>query len=780
MSLRSLRIWLVAIVTCFVAATSYISFVTIERQDALQKVSRYNTAWNVSQSVSEFMRLEQRIAALAVRNSGTDLDEVRLRFDIFMGRLQTLQSGTAGDFLRQDPERRAIVSDLSESMATIESMLNTAETSEFVPRALEILSAFERPLASVASAANQYGASRVADDQKELIQLHLLFSILAGGLILCGIVLIVLLLLHNRMLGRAHTTSQKLAEDLHGTTTELQLRNSHFDAALNNMSQGLCMADSDGRLIVCNVRFLEIFDISQQKLSPGDSIEKIGMADSDVNGISAFSQVYEQQQRVAAKNRSTSFVQELDDGRAYSIAHEPLREGGWVATYEDITERRQAESKIAYMAHYDALTGLVNRNLLQEKLTSVLEQTECQKAPIAFFALDLDRFKEVNDTLGHDIGDKLLGFVADRLHECANRSDVVARMGGDEFAILRNSPVSVEEHASFASQLIETIGEPYHIDGQEIVIGGSIGIAMSDESTGPEQLLKNADLALYSSKANGRGAYCFFEPEMDAELQARKLLEQDLRQALAEDQFDVYYQPIVNVRDEDISGFEALIRWRHPERGMVPPAEFIPIAEDMGLIIPIGELVLARACATAAKWPGNQSVAVNLSAIQFRTSTLIETISKALSNSGLPADRLELEITESILLMESEQTLATLRELSQLGVRIAMDDFGTGYSSLSYLARFPFDKIKIDQSFVRNLDDRSDSLSIIKLIVGLGRSLGMRTTAEGVETKEQFQMLRAAGCTEVQGYYFAKPAPSSELEHSLSSDNRKLMCRRVA
>ncbi len=780
MSLRSMKFWLVAIVSCFVLATAYISILTFERQAALQKVSRYNTAWYVSQSVSEFLRLEQRLTALNVEGSGVDLEEVRLRFDILIGRLETLQSGAAGDFLKQDSARLAVIRDLTESMNVVEGLFSEAPASGTAIDALELLSSFERPLLSLASAANHFGAKMVAKDQQELIQLQVLFSALAGGLILCGIVLIVLLLRHNTMLGNAQGNLRRLAEDLHGTSAELQLSNSHFDAALNNISQGLCMIDSNGRLIVCNERFLELFGIPREYFLPGEVIHDIKIGTGKRENFQAFLHIYDHQRQIAQQRRSISFVLEHDDGRAFLISHQPLDAGGWVATYEDITDRRQTERKLAYMAHYDALTGLVNRHLLQDKLSDLLSHNATPAIPVAFFSLDLDLFKEVNDTLGHDIGDKLLGHVADRLIDCATNTDVVARMGGDEFAILRDISSGIYDHELFAATILEAISQPYQIDGQEIVIGGSIGIALSDGSADPEQLLKHADLALYRSKATGKGAYCLFQTEMDLELQARKTMEKDLRRALAEDQFEVFYQPIVNIHDEEICGFEALVRWNHPHRGYIPPVEFIPVAEDIGLINPISELVLARSCALAAKWPNNISLAVNLSAIQFRSVTLVNTISEALATSGLAASRLELEITESILLMESEQTLAILHQLRDLGVRIAMDDFGTGYSSLSYLARFPFDKIKIDKSFVRDLNTRADSRSIIKLIAGLGRSLDICTTAEGVETEEQFMELRAAGCTEVQGYYFAMPKPASELGYTLSESRHDIQCHRVA
>ena len=430
----------------------------------------------------------------------------------------------------------------------------------------------------------------------------------------------------------------------------------------------------------------------------------------------------------------------------------------------DVTERKQAEERIAYMAHHDALTLLPNRVLFHERLDEALARVRRHGESLAVHCLDLDHFKGVNDTLGHPIGDDLLKAVAQRLGACLRDSDLVARLGGDEFAIVQSPLRDPNEASALANALIETVSRPYEVRGHEVVVGASIGIALAPaDGEASDALLRNADMALYRAKAEGRGTAHFFEPEMDRRIQARRILELDLRKAFAHGEFELYYQPLINLSSNGVSGFEALLRWRHPERGMVAPAEFIPLAEEIGLIVPLGEWVLRTACSEAVKWPTALKIAVNLSPAQFRSRGVVQAVLTALAYSGLPADRLELEITELVLLGETDVNLATLHQLREIGVRISMDDFGTGYSSLSYLRCFPFDKIKIDRSFVRDLSERPDCLAIIRAVAGLGTSLGIATTAEGVETQEQLDRLRAEGCTEVQGYLFSPPRPATEL-----------------
>jgi len=440
----------------------------------------------------------------------------------------------------------------------------------------------------------------------------------------------------------------------------------------------------------------------------------------------------------------------------------------------DVTERKQAEARIAYMAHHDALTDLPNRVLFHDRLAELLARVRRRGESLAIHCLDLDHFKGVNDTLGHPIGDELLQAVAQRLGQCLRDSDMVARLGGDEFAVVQFPLTSPHEAGALANKLIEVVSRPYEVHGHEFVVGASIGIALAPgDGEAADVLLRNADMALYRAKAEGRGSAHFFEPEMDRRIQARRMLELDLRKAFANGEFELFYQPLINLNANAVSGFEALLRWRHAERGMIAPAEFIPLAEEIGLIVPLGEWVLRKACTEAMRWPAELKVAVNLSSAQFRSRGVVKAVLTALAYSRLPANRLELEITESVLLGETEANLATLHQLREIGVRISMDDFGTGYSSLSYLRSFPFDKIKIDRSFVKELSERPDCVAIIRAVAGLGMSLGIATTAEGIETPEQLERVRAEGCTEVQGYLFSPPRPASELGDLLRAEAAK-------
>ncbi len=430
----------------------------------------------------------------------------------------------------------------------------------------------------------------------------------------------------------------------------------------------------------------------------------------------------------------------------------------------DITERKRAEARLAFMAQHDGLTGLPNRNLLRQQTDEMLLHTRRGTEKIALLVLGLDNFKAVNDTLGHGIGDKLLRGVAKRLRSMLCEEDTLARLNSDEFAIVQSGLTRPEDAALLARRLLQAIGAPYLLEGHSVVIGASIGIAMApgdgDES---EKLLKHADMALSRAKNDSRGMFSFFEAGMDARAQSRRKIEIDLRDAIQRDMLQPYYQPLVDLTSGRITGLEALVRWPDPERGMISPAEFIPVAEETGLISAVGALMLHRACADAALWPDNVRVAVNLSPLQFRAGNLLSQVMDALKRSGLAAERLELEITETLLLEKSSQVQATLHALRALGVRISMDDFGTGYSSLSYLRSFPFDKIKIDQSFVRDLGTNRDAQAIVRAIISLGVGLGVTITAEGVETESELSCLRAEGCHEGQGFLFSRARPNDEI-----------------
>jgi diguanylate cyclase (GGDEF)-like protein len=596
-------------------------------------------------------------------------------------------------------------------------------------------------------------------------------------LLIAGAVLLVVRHLHGyealeaAELARAHAEAELvLADQRERSEHALQIQGQRFDTALNNMLQGLLMFDHAGRLLVANRRFCELFGVPLDCLKPGMSYD--GLTKYIVSaGTTTAQDMHEMRQRRAAlieRNMRATTIWQIENGRSFSVTHQPMQEG-WLTTFEEITERQQAEARMAHLAHHDSLTDLPNRVLFQEKLGHAVAHAR-RGRDLALHCLDLDQFKAVNDTLGHPVGDALLQAVAVRLLERTRETDTVARLGGDEFAILQAPIEGPAVATAFAARLMELFERPFQVAGHQIVIGTSIGIAFApQDSLDPDQLLRSADLALYRAKLDGRGIYRLFHAEMDAQMQARRLLELDLRQALRIGQLELFYQPLISAIGGTVTGFEALLRWRHPTRGIVPPGEFVPLAEEIGLIVPIGEWVLRQACASAASWPNDLRVAVNLSPAQFRSRNLVTAVARALQEFALEPSRLELEITETVMLQDTELTVGILHELHALGVRIAMDDFGTGYSSLSYLRRFPFDRLKIDQSFVRDLCKRQDCGAIIRAVAGLSNELGMLTTAEGVETPEQLALLTAVGCTEVQGYLFSPAVPASEIPRVLRS-----------
>lgn len=557
------------------------------------------------------------------------------------------------------------------------------------------------------------------------------------------------------------------------TSRELERANTKVDAALTNMSQGLCMFGADEKLVIFNPRFAEIYGLPLDKIKTGMTTRELmalAAACTKVTNIDPEAALA-LQQKIIRESKAETVIEHLTDGRTISISHRPLPDGGFVATFEDITERLRAEEKIRHLAHFDALTDLPNRVSFYEQMETVLRYQRRSKS-VAVLSLDLDRFKVVNDSLGHPVGDLLLRKVAERMRSCIRGEDIIGRLGGDEFAIVQVSSENPADVTALARRLIEVIATTYDLDGHQVVVGVSVGVAIfPTDGDQPDALMKNADLALYRAKADGGGTYRFFELEMDARVQARRALELDLRKAVVNGEFDVCYQPVIDVKTGQICSCESLIRWNHPERRMIPPNEFIPVAEGIGLIVPIGEWMLRQSCAEAARWPEHVAIAVNLSPAQFKNGKLVQTVISALAASGLAANRLELEITERVLLQETDDTVAILNQLHDLGVRITMDDFGTGYSSLSYLRRFPFDKIKIDQSFIHDLPTREDSVAIIRAVVGLSSSLGIRTTAEGVETKEQLARLTSEGCDEVQGFFFSPPRRADDIERMLDAQS---------
>jgi len=531
--------------------------------------------------------------------------------------------------------------------------------------------------------------------------------------------------------------------------------------ALTYMSQGLALYDVNGKLILANRRLCEMFGVPCEQV-------RIGMSIAEVLGAIGFSK--RRAQRLEARIHAVppdgemdQTFEEIGDVHVVSIATRPMPDGGWVTTFEDVTERRRAEMQLAFMAHHDALTGLPNRTFFHERLQQATTQAK-RGVPFVLMSLDMNGFKSVNDTLGHAAGDDLLRTVAQRLRACVRESDTVARLGGDEFAIIQTGPKEDGDAVVLAKRLIVALGLPYLLHGQQVTLGCSVGMTIVPrDGSEADDLLKKADMALYRAKKDEALAYSFFEPELDTRLETRRTLERDLRQAMLKDELRLHYQPLVDAQTSEVTSYEALVRWQHPTRGTVSPADFIPLAEESGLIVAIGEWVVRTACEEAATWSKEVKVAVNLSPAQFKSGRLPEMIAEALSFSGLSANRLELEITETVLLQNSEATLKALHRLRDLGVRIALDDFGTGYSSLSYLRSFPFDKLKIDRSFVQDLPESHSSRAIVKAIAALGASFNMAITAEGVERLDQMEYLRGEGCNELQGFYLSRPKPREEL-----------------
>jgi diguanylate cyclase (GGDEF)-like protein len=546
----------------------------------------------------------------------------------------------------------------------------------------------------------------------------------------------------------------------------LTLEKLRLDTAVGNMTQGLLLFDASQRLIICNRRYIEMYGLSADVVKPGCSFRDIVAHRKETGSFNGDTEKYVNLV-LRDINKRNAMTIETPDGRAIQVVNEPLADGGWVATHEDITERRRTEERITHLALYDALTDLPNRTLFHEQIKRELAHVTPDRQ-LAVLYIDIDEFKSVNDSLGHMIGDELLKSVALSLRHCAQESDFVARLGGDEFAIVQTGVRNAADVVDLVDRIFEAIRAPYQCLGHQVSTDASIGIALApQDGSDLDQILKNADMAMYAAKSAGRRTHRFFEPEMDAQVRARRKLEIDLRQAIADGGFEVYYQPCLSLKDGSITGCEALLRWRHPERGMISPAEFIPIAEETGLINQLGEWVLTTACTEAAKWPEGISLAVNVSPVQFKSGTLALKVIASLAASGLPASRLELEITEAVLIRDDDVALAVLHQLRAIGIRIALDDFGTGYSSLSYLKRFPFDKIKIDRCFITDIAEPDGSAGIVQAVVNIAAERRMTTTAEGVETEQQQQLLRALGCSEMQGYLFSAPKPAEAVRDLL-------------
>ena len=574
-----------------------------------------------------------------------------------------------------------------------------------------------------------------------------------------------LVVIAGLLLRRHRLTDQRLAAERR-----------QLSIAVNNIPQGLVLYDASARIIICNQPYLEMFGLSPDVAKPGCTMQRLiahrketGSFDGDVD---EFCNAIIQK---VSLGKATRQLTQAPGGRAIEIINRPLKAGGWVATIEDITERTRVDEKIAHLAHYDGLTDLPNRILFRARLEQALDAIRPGEQ-LAVLYIDIDEFKSVNDALGQPVGDELLKGVADRLRGCIRETDVAARLGGDEFAVIQTAIRNPSETTRLVDEIHSAIRTPLECMGHLITTDASIGIALAPgDGLDLDQLLRNADLALYGAKGDGRRTYRFFEAGMDERAKARRRLELELRQAISDGGLEVYYQPVVNIEDGKVSSCEALLRWRHPERGMISPVEFIPVAEETGLINQLGQWVLDTACAEAVNWPDHIRVAVNVSPVQFRSQALALNVAATLAACGLAASRLELEITEAVLIRDDDAALDVLHQLRKLGVRIALDDFGTGYSSLSYLLRFPFDKIKIDRSFIQDLAGAGASSSIVQAVVTIAAASDMTTTAEGVETEQQRNLLYILGCTEMQGYLFSPAISAVEVGRLLLSHGGRAM-----
>ncbi|WP_227306904.1 putative bifunctional diguanylate cyclase/phosphodiesterase [Acidisoma cellulosilyticum] len=783
---------------CFAMAAAATSYLVLQQTAAAHRLASYNLAFDASQGAAEVMRVETTAARLSMGLPGASRGLLRLRFAILQNRITVLNRTEFTNFIAGHPEVADILPRLSVAVQQIAPLVERPDQTGALPSIVETLQPLEPSLVELMSLTANTVGDNIEAGESRLQWLHSISAAVTGILIVLGIVLIVILLRDNRLMAENYRRLSRMTDELQRTGSQLSsahgaiakaneelnaqnavlrsrdqdlaVQNARFDAALNNMSQGLLMADGAGQVIVCNNRFLELFGLDWLDAPPGRNIGALfaqvaerGLVPPVVGRV-----LLDRVPGLTGQSEPIAFLAETEQ-QAIKVGHKPMLDGGWVATFEDITVQRRADAQTEHLAHHDTLTDLPNRLMFGQSLQTTLNH----RAAGSFFALlllDLDDFKDVNDTLGHIAGDTLLVAAAERLRRCIGPEDSVARLGGDEFAIIQTGPRGIAETEELARRIVATIAEPFYFEGQRVAAGASIGIALCTDNgmNDPESLLRSADMALYRAKAEGRSTWRFFAPEMEEVVRVRSAIASDLRSALDRQELELVYQPIFAFETGRLRQFEALMRWRHPTMGYVTPDRFIPVAEETRLILPMGEWVIGEACRTAMNWPEDVRIAVNLSPVQFRSLQLPRVVEAALARSGLAAQRLELEVTESALLQDGDDVRAMLRELRALGVTVALDDFGTGYASLGYLQKFPFDKIKIDRSFVSQIETRADSVAIVESVVRLGAKLGMMTTAEGIETREQFEILRSFGCDLAQGYLFDRPQSFATIQRKIA------------
>lgn len=771
-------------------AALYISVLIFQRQEALTQIFRYNIAYSASQGMNELLRFRQRLTAVLVEPPQASRQDVELRYQILRSRLSLFEQGEFMNFVSVMPENRETVAQLASALQQIGTFIGEIDRPENAQIALDLTAPLESEMVALASKANEYGATAQAKDQRELLRLHWLFSALALSLVITGFVFIAMLRWQHRLQISVQQRLKATNEDLLRTSAELSesaqaarrandeliTQNLLFNTALNNMSHGLCMFDAQGRLIVSNQKMESIYGLTQEQLRLGTSLHQLigDMVEAGASAQDEAEQVAQLQSRLIEQNRSDTLTQELRDGRTILISHQPMRGGGWVATYEDITERHKAQAQVAYMARHDTLTDLPNRLMMREQLEEILASSNERGLSTAVMCVDLDNFKSINDTLGHPVGDALLRAVAGRIRNTVRETDAVARLGGDEFVVVQGNVEKPEQASSLAKRLIDALDDPYIIEGHQVLTGASVGIAVADpDHEAADDLLMQADVALYQAKGDSRGVFRFYEEGMNKRLQRRRALEAELRSANLDEQFHLVFQPIIGLGTNKVTTFEALLRWTHPVHGPVSPDEFIGIAEDTGAIVQLGEWVLRQVCMEMKSLPDDISIAANLSPMQFTRDDIVETVARVLVETDTPANRLELEITETLLLEDNRKLHADLRRLRQLGTRISLDDFGTGYSSLSYLQKFAFDKVKIDRLFIKEITKSADQAAIVQTIVNLAFTLGMTTVVEGVEMEEQLRIIRAMGCDEAQGNLFSKPILAKDIPGFLDEHKRR-------